>query len=162
VRLRVVTALRALARSRGRLWEIIVVSKRIRDHRDSLREIDAEFAAALDDEDDERRQGRRRHSEYKTQQLCRQVQRALNLAMAARSAGGEVDAVFVSGVSPAPDCGHLLVQVVIPDGCSTTDVLTELRASTPRLRAEVARSISRKRAPELSFVPGTAEDDRHG
>jgi hypothetical protein len=90
------------------------------------------------------------------------VQRALNLALAARSTGGEIDAVFVSGVSPAPDCGHLLVQVVIPDGCSTTDVLTELRASTPRLRADVARSISRKRAPELSFVPGTAEDDRHG
>jgi hypothetical protein len=67
----------------------------------------------------------------------------------------------VSGVSPAPDCGHLLVQVVIPVDCSTTDVLTGLRACTSRLRAEVARSISRKRAPELSFVPGTAEVDGH-
>lgn len=147
--------------SRGAPWEIIVVSKRIRDRRDSLREVDAEFAAALEDEDAQRRQARRQHSEYKTRQLCHQVQRALNLALVARSAGGDLDAVFVSGVSPAPDCGHLLVQVLIPDGCSTTDVLSELRARTPRLRAEVARSISRKRAPELSFVPGTAEDDRH-
>jgi ribosome-binding factor A len=155
-------ALRALALKSRRLWEIIVVSKRIRDRRDSLPEIDAEFAAALEDEDAQRRQARSRHAEYKTRQLCHQVQRALNLALAARAAGEDLDAVFVSGVAPAPDCGRLLVQVVMPDSCSTTEVLSELRARTPRLRAEVARSISRKRAPELSFVPGTAEDERDG
>lgn len=138
------------------------MSKRNRDRRDSLLEIDGEFAAALEEEGAMRRQARRRHSEYKTRQLCHQVQRALNLALAARSAGEDLHAVFVSGVSPAPDCGHLVVTVVMPDDCSTTDVLTELRARAPRLRAEVARSISRKRAPELSFVPGAAGDDRHG
>jgi len=138
------------------------VSKRNRNRRDLLGEIDGEFAAALEDEDAQRRQDRRRHSEYKTRQLCHQVQRALNLALAARVAGGDLDAVFVSGVIPAPDCGHLLVQVLVPDDFSTSDVLAELRARTPRLRAEVARSISRKRAPELSFVPGTAEDECDG
>lgn len=152
--------LRARAHESRRLWEITVVSKRTRDRRHSLREVDAEFAAALEDEDAQRRQARRQHSEYKTRQLCHQVQRALNLALAARSAGEKLDAVFVSGVSPAPDCGHLLVQVLISDGRSTSEVLSELRARTPRLRAEVASWISRKRAPELSFVPGLAEDDQ--
>jgi ribosome-binding factor A len=100
--------------------------------------------------------------EHKTRQLCHQVQRALNLALRAKYAGEAVETVFVSDVLPAPGCGHLLVQVVIPNGCSTSDVLAELRARTPWLRAEVARSISRKRAPELSFVPGAAEGDGHG
>ena len=99
--------------------------------------------------------------EHKTRQLCHQVQRALNLALAAKYAGEALETVFVSDVLPAPGCGHLLVHVVIPDGRSTSDVLRELRARTPGLRAEVARSISRKRAPELSFVPGTAEDEEH-
>ncbi len=99
--------------------------------------------------------------EHKTRQLCHQVQRALNLALAAKYAGEALETVFVSDVLPAPGCGHLLVHVVIPNGRPTSDVLAELRARTPRLRAEVARSISRKRAPELSFVPGLAEDEGH-
>ena len=57
------------------------MSKRIHDRRGSLAEIEAEFAAALEDEDAQRRPARRRHSEYKTRQLCHQVQRALNLAL---------------------------------------------------------------------------------
>jgi ribosome-binding factor A len=99
--------------------------------------------------------------EHKTRQLCHQVQRALNLALAAKYAGEALETVFVSDVLPAPGCGHLLVHVVIPDGRSTSDVLRELRARTPGLRAEVAMSISRKRAPELSFVPGIVEDEEH-
>jgi ribosome-binding factor A len=98
--------------------------------------------------------------EHKTRQLCHQVQRALNLALAAKYAGEALETVFVSDVLPAPGCGHLLVHIVIPKGRSTSDVLRELRARTPGLRAEVASSISRKRAPELSFVPGAAEDEQ--
>jgi hypothetical protein len=99
--------------------------------------------------------------EYKTRQLCHQVQRALNAALAAKCASAVLDAVFVSDVLPAPGCGHLLAHVLIPNGRSTGEVLVELRARTRWLRAEVARSISRKRAPELSFVPGTLEGDEH-
>jgi len=134
------------------------VSKRNRDRDELLSPIDAEFAAALEDEDAQHRRSRGRRMEHKTRQLCHQVQRALNLALAAKYAGEALEAVFVRDVLPAPGCGHLLVHVVIPNGRSTTDVLAELRARTPGLRAEVARSTSRKRAPELSFVPGAAED----
>jgi ribosome-binding factor A len=137
------------------------VSKRIRDRDRASGLLEQEFATALEEEDSERRQARGRHMEHKTSQLCRQVQRALNLALAREIFSGTAGSLFVSDVSPAPGCGHLLVHVVIPNGWSTKEVLTELRARTPGLRAEVARSISRKRAPELSFVAGAAEEYRH-
>jgi ribosome-binding factor A len=94
-----------------------------------------------------------RQAERKARQFCRQVQRALNLALADRRADDGVEDLFVADVSPAPDCGHLLVHVVIPAGQSVKDVLGALRRDAPRLRSEVAMAITRKRAPELSFAP---------
>jgi ribosome-binding factor A len=93
-----------------------------------------------------------RQAERKARQFCRQVQRALNLALADRHTDGLND-LFVEDVSPAPDCGHLLVQVVIPADRPVKDALRGLRYDAPRLRSEVAKAITRKRAPELSFVP---------
>jgi ribosome-binding factor A len=61
--------------------------------------------------------------------------------------------LFVENVSPAPDCGHLLVHVVIPVDVQIAEALCALRRDAPRLRSEVAMAITRKRAPELSFVP---------
>ena len=80
----------------------------------------------------------------KDQQFCRQVQRALNLAL---------DDLFVEEVTPAPDCGRLLVTVQIPPGQPIAGTLAALAKESPRLRAEVAAAITRKRAPELFFVP---------
>ena len=89
----------------------------------------------------------------KAQQFCRQVQRALNLALADRYEDDGLNELFVDEVTPAPDCGHLLVHVVVPANRSMADALSSLRQDAPRLRSEVAMTISRKRAPELSFVP---------
>ena len=83
--------------------------------------------------------------EQKTRQLCRQVQRALSLALAAED-------VFVVDVLAVGGCGRLVAQVVVPEGQSVSAALEELRAKAPRLRAIVAGYISRKRAPELIFV----------
>jgi ribosome-binding factor A len=98
-----------------------------------------------------------RQAQRKAQQFCRQVQRALNLALEDRSAGDGLNGLFVEEVSPAPDCGRLLAHVVIPAGCPVADAITALRRDAPRLRSEVAREITRKRAPELSFVPAFPE-----
>ena len=84
---------------------------------------------------------------------CWQVQRALNLALADRNVGDGVNDLFVEEVLPAPDCGHLLVHVVVPAGLPVADVMTALGREAPRLRPEVTSAISRKRAPELFFVP---------
>lgn len=98
-----------------------------------------------------------RQGQRKAQQVCRQVQRALNLALADRGANDGLNELFVEEVTPAPDCGHLLVHVVIPADRSVADALSGLRRDAPRLRSEVAMAITRKRAPELSFVPAFPE-----
>lgn len=113
--------------------------------------IDPAFAEALAGERDGRA---RRHEkvDYKALQLCRQVQRALSIEF-----GGIADDVLrdatVVNVTPAPDATHLLVHVALPRDVSVVDALSHLDAALPRLRAEVARAITRKRAPMLSFVP---------
>ncbi|HEY0872011.1 MAG TPA: hypothetical protein VGD94_00960 [Vicinamibacterales bacterium] len=103
-----------------------------------------------------------RQADRKARQFCRQVQRALNLALADRHSDDGLNDLFVEDVSPAPDCGHLLVHVVIPTERPVTEALSALRRDAPRLRSEVAMAITRKRAPELSFVPafpGGGEDE---
>ena len=114
--------------------------------------LDADFAEILYGEKDNNRSGNRQ-AQRKAQQFCRQVQRALNLALADASVGEIGCDLFVDEVSPGPDCGHLLVHIVVQDGYSIADALNALRRDASRLRSEVAMSIARKRAPELAFVP---------
>lgn len=104
---------------------------------------DPEFARAL--QEGSRRDRRAGH---KDQQLCRQVQRALSLALEGELADLSIQAVF-----PLAGSARLLVQVMIPDRGRTLEMLEQLRVCTGALRARVAQSISRKRVPELTFVP---------
>lgn len=122
--------------------------------------IDPEFAAALEGRG---REGVRAggHGEHKARQLCRQAQRALNLALAERGSDPDLDEIYVDDVTPAPGCGHLLVHVVAPAGRPLPDVLASLRREMPRLRAQTARAINRKRAPQLSFVPAMRSGGGH-
>ena len=101
---------------------------------------------------------RRRQEQRKAQQLCRQAQRAINLALV--ESGAELDDLFVEAVVAAPG-GPLLVHVVVPAGRLVSEALAALRRDAPRLRADVARAITRKRAPELAFVavPGEGGHD---
>jgi ribosome-binding factor A len=118
--------------------------------------MDTDFAEALNESESNGRSSDRQ-AQRKTQQFCRQVQRALNLALANCNAGDGAGGLFVEDVLPAPDCGRLLVQVLIPAGQPVADAIGALRRDAPRLRAEVAAAITRKRAPELSFVPAFQE-----
>jgi len=113
--------------------------------------VDSEFAQALGGGASNRLSSGRQ-AERKARQFCRQVQRALNLALADRHADDGLNDLFVEDVSPAPDCGHLLVHVIIPADRPVNEALSALRRDAPRLRSEVAAAITRKRAPELSFV----------
>jgi len=117
---------------------------------------DADFAEALAGGESQRLSSERQ-AQRKAHQFCRQVQRALNLALADRSAGDAINGLFVEEVSPAPDCGRLLVHVVIPEGLPIADAIAALGREAPRLRSEVATAITRKRAPELSFVPAFSD-----
>jgi ribosome-binding factor A len=115
--------------------------------------VNEEFAAALTGENDFSRQRKENH---KALQLCRQVQRAIALAL---PEGDEVlGDLYIAEVTPAPDAGHLLVHVMIPVRVSIVDALKRLEEFAPRLRAEVARAITRKRAPEISFIPCSSQE----
>lgn len=92
-------------------------------------------------------------SKHKDRQLCRQVQRALNLALAERGSDPALEDLYVVDVTAELGCGHLFVHFSMPDDRSLPDVLASLRREAPRLRAHVAGSISRKRVPALSFNP---------
>jgi ribosome-binding factor A len=114
--------------------------------------VDPEFAEALLGTSSERSSTDRKVLR-KTQQFCRQVQRALNLALATSDSQSHGYEIFVDEVSPAPDCGHLLAHIVVSEERLISEAMTWLRQNEPRLRTEVAMSIARKRAPELAFVP---------
>lgn len=114
--------------------------------------MDADFAEILYGERNSNRSYSRK-AQQKTQQFCRQVQQALNLALADSNVAGIDYDLFVDEVSPGPDCGQLLVHVVVQHGYSVVDAMSALRADASRLRSEVAMAIARKRAPQLSFVP---------
>jgi len=116
---------------------------------------DPDFLEALS-EDGSGCRHNNRQAQRKTWQFCRQVQRALTLALADADAG--LGGLFVEAVSPAPDCGRLLVHIAAAPGVDLTTALAELRRRAPVLRAEVAHAITRKRAPELTFAPMTDED----
>ena len=133
------------------------MSKRTREWDVASELIDSEFEQALE-ETEHRHRARGRRLEQKTLQLCRQVQRALNLALAA---DGALDDVFVVGVSAASGCGRLVAHVAVPRSQSADAALEELRDRAPRLRAIVAGYISRKRAPELLFVVAPPGDDAY-
>ena len=126
------------------------MSKRTREPDVASELLDSEFQQALE-EGEHQFNDRGRRIEQKTRQLCRQAQRALNLALAGELTG-LLDDVFVVEVVAMAGCGRLLVQVAIPTGQTASAVLEELRNHSPRLRSIVAGYISRKRAPELSFV----------
>lgn len=137
------------------------MSTRTRERSVTPELIDSEFEKALE-ETEHRQRDRGRRIEQKTQQLCRQVQRALNLAVVGQFAGGVLGDMFVVDVSAATGSGHLVAHVAVPAGQSVSATLRELRHCTPQLRAIVAAYISRKRAPELSFVVALPGGDACG
>jgi len=86
----------------------------------------------------------------------------LNLALAGHLASGALDSVFVVEVSADAGCRRLVAHVAVPAGHSVSAALKELRDRTPQLRAAVAGYISRKRAPELSFMVAVPGSDGYG
>jgi len=94
--------------------------------------------------------------DHKTAQLCRQVFRAVSLALG-ECADDVLRELVVHDVEPAPDASRLLVRVgfsaaVAADVTGVADVLGRLGQASGFLRREVATAITRKRAPELLFT----------
>ena len=106
--------------------------------------------------------------DYKTAALCKQVRRAVSLALAGECADPALQSLIVEEVLPAPNAGRMLVRLIAPHahGHETiVDLLQRLERVRGVLRAQIAESIARKRTPELTFDilpmgPVPAEVDR--
>ncbi len=112
------------------------------------------FEGALLEQEFEDRGFSRRRDNRKTLQLCRQAQRAILLALAGECRDDLLRDLYVDSVEPIGAGGQLLVRVVVPRHIQATlpEVLQRLSDHAPKLRAAVAQSICRKRAPNLSFA----------
>jgi ribosome-binding factor A len=90
----------------------------------------------------------------KTLQLCQQVAETLNYVLSGECHDAELQSLLVLDVQPAPNASHLLVTVApqLPgEVIDPVAVLARLNSVASWLRSEVARSITRKRAPQFVF-----------
>lgn len=129
-----------------------------RQRRDELRQWCAEAGPedGADPRDFHKRESEKPNNR-KALQLCEQVRRALYWAMGTECDAPTLQCVEVVSVEPAPTSARLLVTFAVTDeGASVEDVSEQLGQSAGLLRAEVARSINRRKTPELIFrvVPG--------
>lgn len=133
--------------------------------------VDPLFAAELSRSGDQRRKSDRRHAsqdDRKTKQLCRQVFQAISLALAGECDDEVLRELTVESVTPAPNASRLLVCVALPPARpgetppTPGKVMEHLSLHSARLRRSVAAAVTRKRAPELTFLPvlpGTLSGD---
>ena len=96
-------------------------------------------------------------------QLCRQVERAIAMALAGECHDDVLRELTVDSVEPAGSAAQLMVRVRVPAGQSLPDVLERLARHGSTLRCIVAAAICRKRVPTLTFicVPAAAEGGGH-
>ena len=88
-------------------------------------------------------------------QLCRQVSDTLHMVLG--DGDPMLDGLSVVDVVPAPDSRRLLVILSLDSsldkitGSEIESIMQHLQSQTPRLRSEIARTISRRKTPNLVF-----------
>jgi len=103
------------------------------------------------DPDDRDGKPRRRWADHKTLRLCRQVQEALQIGLAADCGDELLQQVFIASVGPGADPSKLEVAVELPRDVSPADALARLEKARGLLRSLAAQAISRKKVPDLVF-----------
>ena len=102
---------------------------------------------------------------WKVQQLCKQVERAAAVTLAGECESDALLAAAVAFVEPAPDSSRLMAMVVLAPGKGSDDLAAAraaLARSAPAFREEVARTIHRKRVPEIVFDVRLSEEVGRG
>ncbi len=109
--------------------------------------------------------GRSRRGNRKVLQLCKQVERAAAVTLASVCESDSLLGASVAAVEPAPDSGRLMVTVVLAPGKGVEDIpeaRSVLLRSRAAFREEVARSVHRKRVPEIVFDVRLTEGGARG
>ena len=103
-----------------------------------------------------------RGGDRSTRRLCAHTMRTIRLSLLADCHDADLQALDVQSVEPYPDAKRLLVTLVPMHQCDDLNALQlKVQAVAHLLRYAVARSMSRKRTPQLSFivVPNTGVHD---
>jgi ribosome-binding factor A len=97
--------------------------------------------------------------------LCKQVERAAAVTLASDCESDVLVGAAVVSVEPAPNASRLRVLVALAPGRGG-ECVEEARAalvgSRVAFRDEIARSVKRKRVPEVVFEVGLAPEVDHG
>jgi hypothetical protein len=101
-------------------------------------------------------------ADHKTLQLCRQVERALSLALAGECDDDVLRELYVDGVKPMGSASQLMVRLRVPAAISVIDAIARADARATQLRHIVAQAICRKRVPTLTFICLPAEPAEGG
>lgn len=122
-----------------------------KSYRDDRRRPESSRSHAVDPHDPyQSEQTRRPHR--KTLQLCSQIQRTLEYVLSGEMDDDVLRGLMVQEVRPAPDASRLLVTVIpLDEGVSAETILHKLAIASRRLRTEIARSINRRKTPQLTF-----------
>lgn len=100
---------------------------------------------------DDYRESRERAADRKTSQLCAQVARALSWAFETDLDDPIFEELEVVDVQPNPSASSLLVLVGVPFGGDYTEANLALDRAASILVDAVAREITRRKVPRLSF-----------
>ena len=97
----------------------------------------------------------------KTLQLCKQVERTLNLVLTGECSDDVLRDLLVTSVEPIDGTSQLLVTVQPFDTETSPDaivIVEHLHRAKHRLRAAVAQSVNRRKVPDLCFQVGALPD----
>lgn len=97
----------------------------------------------------------REKPDRKAQQLCRQVAETIDQILAGELGDAALNGLRVASAIPAPDASRMLVTLVATSDDGSFDraaIEQKLAAVTGLLRSAVAAAITRRKAPNLSFV----------
>lgn len=137
------------------------MSHRNRAWKGRARDVSAElmFERALRSDETRDRKSFDPRVDRKTLQLCRQVQQALMLALGGECGDEVLREIYIESVEPMGSPSQLLVRIALSStaGVPSLQVLARLNDRSARLRAIVAQSICRKRAPNLTFIAVVAD-----
>lgn len=86
-------------------------------------------------------------------QLCEQIKESLAWSLTSSLNDDRFAMAYVLSVTPLPGNNRLLVQVAIPRDVPLEHAVLQLQQASPTLRMEVAQAITRRKAPELVFLP---------
>lgn len=121
-----------------------------RSAKDALRALAAEIHD--DDRPPERKEpSRASRVDRKSLALAGQIRETIDLTIRLNLGDPLLAGIDIEDVVLTPE-GVAKVLVSVPEAVSPSDVLARLVRAAPRLRAEVARVITRKRVPNLTFM----------